>query len=148
LTGLLGFSVVVNLVLLIPFCLEYSHRGLVEPLVRVEKSGHNSPYITLITPEAARIFPFDYGGLTVLDHSYARDWAELADSAAAIGQSDYYFLYPNSADDLPAYVDSINSHVGEIRQVFRVGPSMVDYVAHVLNRRNKTNEVWVFEPAD
>ncbi len=138
-----GVTLVINVLLLIPFSFNYSHRGLVEPLARVEQGGQALSHITFVTPDAGRIFPLDYGGMILPGRRYIRSWTDLPDSSA---KTDYYFLYPNSATDLPAYVDSISSRVGEIKQVFHVGPSPVDYILHALNRRNKTHEVWVFEP--
>ena len=141
--GVVGFTLVVNALLLIPFCFNYSHRGLVEPLARIEQSDPAHSHITFVTSDAARIFPLDYGGLTLPGRRYIRSWTDLPDSSA---RTDYYFLYPNSAEDLPADIDSINLHIGKIRPSFHVGPSLVDYILHALNHRNKTHEVWVFEP--
>jgi hypothetical protein len=95
--GVLGFTLVVNVILLIPLCFNYSHRGLVEPLARIEQSDPAHSHITFVTSDAARIFPLDYGGLTLPGRRYIRSWTDLPDSSA---RTDYYFLYPNSAEDL------------------------------------------------
>ena len=141
---------VVNLVLLGPFTLNYGHAGMVEPFVYVAKQELQHPRVMVVTPSSGGIYPWEYGGYSEVRPGAIRSWADLQlfdvnpwlkDSVA------FYLLYPPNADSLPVFVDSIESRVGPIKQVFHAPPSLIDRTLHRFNPKyNPTKEVWVYKP--
>ncbi len=150
---LVGFSVVVNTILLIPLTFNYAHKGLVEPLVKIEKLNTERRAVLFVTPERYINFPYLYGGLGKNQRDYVYGWSDLTtilphDTKPRFDFA-YFLLYPKDSADLPVYVDSLSNHVGPIRELFHVGPSTADWMLHRLNPRfNPTNDVWVFVRAD
>ena len=143
-------SVVINVVLLFVFTFNYSHKGLVEPLVKL---GRLRPVVamTIVSPEIGHIYAFDYAGEAARSRRYVFKWAELEDlndDAHSTGLTDYYILYPPSESELQSYVDSVTTHAGPIVQQFVVQPSLIDQVLHFLNpKHNRLDAAYVYRAA-
>ncbi len=142
------FTVVVNFVLLVPFTLNYGHKGLCEPLVEIERISDFTPNVLFFSPDKYSNVPLRYGGYQTIDRQYVYSWKEINERLPQ-GDSanyDYVILYPLDSQDLPRYVDSLQIRLGQLEPAFHVGPSIVDYVLHVLNpKHNRTNEAWVYK---
>ncbi len=141
----------INAILLVLFTFNYGHRGVVEPLVRIERLSSTRPKVLLVSPDRRRIFPFYYSGFEPMIRRYVFDWSALDAEIHSLDDSsgfDYYLLYPPDPADLPRYVDSLVPRTGPVRQVFHVGPSLIDCALNRMNPgHNPTNEVWVYENA-
>jgi hypothetical protein len=159
LTALLAFTLIVNFVLLVPLTVDYGHKGLVEPLVKLQQIDHNRPGVLFVSPQRYINFPYMYGGLSKSRRGYVYKWSDLNDAVAADTLTEsynkYYFMYPLRPEDLPRYVDSIESRFGPIQEMYHVGPSTVDRILHYLNPKyNHTDDAWVYrrvessDPAD
>ena len=144
LCSIVGLSLVINLLLLGTFTVNYSHRGLVEPFVRVEKLDPR-PRVVLVSPERFQIYPFYYGGYDYIRHFIVNDWSDLDSFVPDAARPNFFFLYPASPEDLPSYVDSITRRFGGLTEVFHVAPSVVDLALHRLNPGyNPTHEAWAY----
>ena len=147
LKGIVWPSVVINVVLLVVFTFNYSHRGLVEPLARLERIQPRVS-ITFFSPEVGHLYPFDYGGKSIEGRRYVHKWSDLGQlngDSTAIGPTMYYILYPPSESELQAYVDSVTAHAGPIVEQFAVPPSLIDQILHFLNpRHNRLNAAYVY----
>ncbi len=148
--SLAGLAVIINLLLLVPLTLNYGHKGVVEPLVRIERMA-SRPAVMFVTPEGGRIFPFHYGGFELIQRGYIYSWSDLKafENPLQAGPAyDFFIIYPPSQRDLPRFLDSLSSRFGPLEEAFHIGPSAVDYVLHLLNpKHNKTHEAWVYRPA-
>ena len=149
--SLITFTLLVNFVALGPFTFNYGHKGLVEPLVKIEQLSTSKPSVLFFSPEKSRIFPLNYGGFELIDRSYVHAWEDL-DAVFGAGSAesgfDYYLLYPLRSDDLERYRDSLVSRAGPVDLAFYIGPSTIDLILHGLNpEHNVTNEVWVYRHA-
>lgn len=146
---LVGFTLAINIILLIPFTVYYGHKGEVEPLAGIERISDGTPQLLFVTPEKHRIFPYLYGGYDTIGRRYIYDWSDLNRVFVSDQQVvfDYFILYPKHKDDLPLYLDSLISRAGPVKEVFHVEPSLIDYILHALNpKHNPTNECWVYKP--
>ncbi len=144
--ALAAFTVSVNLILLVPFTIDYAHKGVVEPLVRIERLKRH-PSVLFMTPERVRIFPFDYAGFDGLERRYINKWSDLdilrADSTL-VDSIDYYIVYPNDELLLPNYLDSLQQFTGPLAPLYHIEPSLVDKLLHAVNsKHNPNDEVWV-----
>ncbi|MEA2030208.1 MAG: glycosyltransferase family 39 protein [candidate division Zixibacteria bacterium] len=143
-----AFSVCLNLILLPIFTTFYGTKGMVEPQVLVERfSGKAS--IMFVSPEKKRVlYPNDYGGFGGFDRTYLNKWDNLKryQSTWESRESfEYYVLYPNDADDLSRYVDSLEKYIGSMEKLYYVGPSTIDMILHILNpRHNPRDDAWVY----
>lgn len=148
--SLLGLAMVMNVALLVPFSIDYGHKGVVEPFVRIARYGFAHPVVMVVSPESGGLYAWDYGGRGGVQREAVRSWPELEQFAERPGLRDsiaFYLLYPPSESQLPAYVDSLQARVGLIREEFHVRASLIDRVLHRLNpAHNPTKEVWVFRP--
>ncbi|MCK4572926.1 MAG: glycosyltransferase family 39 protein [candidate division Zixibacteria bacterium] len=146
---LLTFTISINTVLLLIFTFNYGHKGMVEPLVKVEQVSAETPKVLFFSPDKYRNFPYFYGGFDQIGRNYVFHWPDFdrAMQDTVGGFYDYYMLYPLDAADLGKYVDTLENRVGPMREVFHVGPSLVDYILHLLNpKHNRTHEGWVYAP--
>lgn len=144
-------SVVINVVLLFVFTFNYSHNGLVEPLVKLERLEPTAAF-TVVSPEVGHIYPFDYAGEAAKNRRYVFSWSELEalnNDFVTTGPRYYYILYPPSTSELQQYVDSVTAHAGPIVQQFAVRPSGVDQILHFLNpRHNRLDAAYVYRKAN
>lgn len=147
--GMVVFTIVVNAALLAAFTMNYSHKGLVEPLVRIDEIYRSGkPVVLFVSPEKGRLYPTDYADLVRHQQVYVKKWEDLgaiADSRDGFARIDVALVYPEHDEDLSRYVDSLSDHLGPLRVLFTVEPSTVDRVLHALNPRyNPTNRSWVY----
>lgn len=146
-TATVVLAVVVNVVLLVPFTLWYAHRGLVEPLVRLEQRTERAPVVMWVTPEKNRLLPNWYLGWDLKAVHYLWSWGELKEkSRPEVARTiDYFIVLPPHDRDRAAYVDSLETYFGPLHEEFYVGPSTVDHILHRLNPKyNPTNAAWVY----
>ena len=146
---LAGYTIVVNFVLLVPFTVNYAHKGLCEPLVEIERRSQSTPRVLFFSPDKYTNFPLRYGGFPTIGRQYVYSWDKVEDNLGPGNniRFDYLLLYPLDEEDLPRYLDSIEARLGPVELSFHVGPSTIDYVLHLLNPKyNRTNEVWVYKP--
>ncbi len=146
--SVLGVAVVINMILLVPLTVNYGKRGVVEPLVRIEKIAVEPGCgVVFVTPEEGRIFPDQYGGFQPLRRGYIQCWGDMSRQADINRQKpfDFFILYPPERTDLPRYIDSLETHFGPLDEVCRIGASPLEWVLHFVNPRyNKRNEAWLF----
>jgi len=140
-------SVIINVVLLFVFTFNYSHRGLVEPLVKLQRLQPQVT-ITFVSPQVGHLYPFDYGGTSVAGRRYVHKWSDLEqldqDSKSG-GPRKYYILYPPSESGIGSYVDSVTAHAGPVAEQFVVPPPLIDQILHFLNpRHNRLNAAYVY----
>ncbi len=148
--GLAGFSLVINVLLVGPFTFNYSHKGLVEPLIRLEGTSPK-PTVLFVSPEESRIYPLDYSGFELINRYYLNDWHDLpslATNSRGRDSIDYFFFYPNKREYLARYVDSVSQYFGPLKELFHVAPSTVDRILYCMNtQHNRSHEVWVYAPS-
>lgn len=147
--ALLSFTLAVNMTLLIPFTFNYGHKGMVEPLVKVERISETPPRVLFFSPDKYRNVPYLYGGFHPIGRGYVYSWKDMDLVFPENGSTrfDYFLLYPLKAEDLNTYKDSLSHRVGPIEEVFHVRPSFIDYILRVLNpEHNPTGEAWVYRP--
>ncbi len=144
--ALAAFTVSVNVILLVPFTVDYAHKGVVEPLVRIERLNSH-PTVLFMTPERIRIFPLEYAGYSGLGRYYVNRWDDLEQfrvDSTIVDSIEYYIVYPNDELNLPGYLDSLQQFTGPLQPLFHVEPSLVDRILHAVNRKHNPNdEVWV-----
>ena len=148
--GLLGTAVVINLLALLPLTINYGHKGMVEPLVRIERSGENTG-VVFVSPEEGRIYPDFYGGFGGLRRGYIHDWADQSflEESHRKQPFTYFIIYLPSGDDMPRYLDALSSHFGPLEEWLHVRPSSIDFLLHRLNPKyNQRNEAWIFRKAE
>ncbi len=148
--ALFGSAVAINLFLLFPFTFHYGHRGLVEPLVRIERLSTTTPNVLFFSPDYYRNVPYYYGGFQPIGRSYCYSWQDLDQVLPEDSDRffDYFLLYPTVSEDLSLYEDSLTRRVGPIEMVLHIEPSLIDHVLHRLNpKHNPSWEVWVYQPA-
>jgi hypothetical protein len=137
----------VNVILLPVFTLNYSHKGVVEPLVRIGRTMPGAS-VMFVSPEIGQIYPLTYGGYKEISRRYVNEWSDLMmfDKDTLIAkQTDYYVVYPPRYDDLTRHCDSLASRVGPLELVFSVRPSLVDQIGHRLNpAHNPLGAAYVF----
>lgn len=144
-----GYVVLVNLALLVPLTFNYAHKGLVEPLVMIEKQTLQRPRVLFFNPDRPCWYPLDYGGFEIIERSYLHDWSQLNDLVpdSCNSNRDYFILYPPDPEDRDAYVDSLSTRVGPVTLVAHIGPSAVDWLLHLMNPgHNRTNDAWIYRP--
>jgi hypothetical protein len=146
--GLIGFTIVLNVGLLVPFTINYGKKEMVEPLARIERDSDQKPLIYFFTPDRSRFFPLSYTGWEKADRCYCYGWADFQEEFApdiTPATIDYYLLYPPEPRQLQAYVDSLESRVGPLEPAFHIGPSLVDIMLYAVNPgHRRVQEVWAY----
>jgi hypothetical protein len=142
--AVISVSLVINLALLFVFTANYGHRGLVEPLARLERISP-PPGVVYVTPELNQLFPKYYGGFDLPRRFYVFRWSDLDRYAPGEDFQDYFIVYPPAPKDLPRYLDSLTAKVGHPVEQFHIAPSTVDNVLHLINpEHNPSREAWVY----
>jgi hypothetical protein len=139
-------SVVLNLFLLIPFTFDYGKRGIVEPLVQVNKMNPAGA-VLIMSPEQGRLYPLAYAGREQPELRFVRTWPELADLNRSTKDPPIAcaILYPPEPEDLGRYEDSLKLVASDMQEAARIAPSAVDRMLHLLNPgHNPRNEAWIF----
>ncbi len=142
--AVVGISLVINLLVLGAYTPNFSHRGLVEPLARLQEISPTSG-IVFVSPERGQLYPICYAGHDLARQVRIHSWDDLASFVPSDGFDDYLILYPPMPADLPRYVDSLERRLGPIEMQFHVPPSVMDFILNSLNPRyNPTRESWVY----
>lgn len=140
-------AIVINLALLPILTLNYSKKSAVEPLALIEKDGGNGS-VLLLSPEVGRFYPLSYLGFETPDHEFVGTWADLDQLRAPEFPRTgirYAVLCPPDSTRLPAYVDSVQSILGQLTEWKYVSPSPIDWTLHKLNpAHNRSNGAWIF----
>lgn len=145
---LLIVATVINIALLIPLTVNYGKKGLVDPLVKIEKTKKGAA-VAFVSPDKKRIYPRYYGGFVPIKEIKIKKWGDLKNTALALssGKIDFFILYPPRPEKLPLYLDSLRKYFGPVEAWQHSGPSSVDFILHKLNpRHNPTNEAWTYKP--
>lgn len=145
---LLVVYLAVNTVLLAVFTINYGHRGLVEPLVRMQNI-EGLPPMLLISPGRGRLMPFAYaGGIERLYRASVENWHDLDRFVLlpeAHDSSYFVVVHPHSEEERATWMDSLQVKLGSLSLVTHVGPSTIDAILHHLNpKHNRTHEAWVY----
>lgn len=128
-------SLAINLLLLAVLTCTYSRKGVVEPLVLIEREQREAS-VLLVSPEQSRIFPFAYGGFAPIRRQYIQSWSDLPIVSRYLTSRDsldFVVVYPPEEEDIPRYRDSLERHFGPLRNWGRVEPSLLDLTLHRLN---------------
>lgn len=138
-----------NLVLLIFFTTGYGNKGLIEPLIWLERMDKR-PKVLFVQPSMQRWIPEEYAGYERIERDNIRDWSEM-DKVLGFKEAgnpyDYLVLYPKSNAGLALYLDSIKSRSITIIPVKVFEPSLYDKVFHVLNPGHyQTYKAYVYRP--
>jgi hypothetical protein len=122
---------------------------MIEPL-RWFEANQPEARVLFLQPKVKRWVPIEYGG-GQLSRVYVRNWTDLEPFAKATTTSnkfDFFVVYPKRADDLPRYIDSLQTYFGEVEPVFEIAPSGYDQALHKLNPGHNDNyAAFVFKPA-
>ncbi|MDX9858384.1 MAG: glycosyltransferase family 39 protein [candidate division Zixibacteria bacterium] len=146
--ALLAGFLTINTVLLGAFTINYGHRGLVEPLVRMQNI-EPFPAMVLVSPGRGRLMPFAYGGgIERLYRTEVVNWHDLDEFSRlpeAHDSSYFVVIHPHSDDEREQWLDSLKARLGSLTLVTHVGPSTIDAILHFLNpKHNRTHEAWVY----
>ncbi|MDD4052103.1 MAG: glycosyltransferase family 39 protein, partial [candidate division Zixibacteria bacterium] len=104
-----GMAVVANLILLPPATLAYPHKGLIEPMIWIERMDPK-PKVLVFQPNMKNWIPTDYARLEPLQRKFVRAWPEIDIlHPHEIGKQafDRFILYPVTERDREAYLESI-----------------------------------------
>jgi hypothetical protein len=146
---LIAPSILINVALLVILTGNYSHKGLVEPLVEIEEQKQNA-HVVFVTPEKQRIFPLTYGGIQPVQRNYLYAWEDFPKTAQALTEEDtleFFITYSPEVTDLPRYRDSLEKYFGSMNVWRTVEPSMLDAILHTLNpKHNRTNRAIILCP--
>ncbi|MEE8576546.1 MAG: glycosyltransferase family 39 protein [candidate division Zixibacteria bacterium] len=148
--SVIGFTIVINFLLIGPFTFNYGHKGLVDPLVRLERMVDHVR-VMFVSPDQSHIYPYNYGGLKPMRRGHIKKWDDLRqfiDKPSTASEFDFFVLLPLGSEQVPAYVDSLTRRIGNLELVMHVGPSAIDYMLHKMNpKHNPTREAWVYRKA-
>lgn len=149
--ALAGIAVIIDLILLPPITVAYPHKGLIEPLIWMERMNPK-PSVLFIQPDMKNWMPTDYARLEPLKRKSVRVWPEidiLRPDETGKHAFDLFVLYPVKPGDREAYLDSIQVRYGPMTLVRNFQPSFYDRLMHRLNPRHYgTYEAWVYRQTD
>ena len=139
-------AVVVNLILLPVFTLNYAHKGMVEPYVYLSEQD-DVKTVLIDRTERRRFIAFSYAGYKRPGEIVLDKWATLQKNHLDNPQYDsvnYFVIYSDVKPE--RHADSLAKTFGPIKQVFHSSPSTVDMLLHFMNpKHNHTNEAWVYK---
>ena len=148
---LIGSAVVINLILLVPFTVNFGKRGAVEPMVYLSKQS-DAKHILLDATERRLFVPYSYWNY---DRSGAVALFAPGDLDSAIAQGRLSRLDPPqyavifTDNGLKEHLANLRAKLGEYEPVFHGKPSLIDDFANRLNPRyNRRNESWVVRLVD
>lgn len=149
LKGLVVGSVVLNVLLLVFLSVGYGHKGLIEPVIEIDRATPNSRTLFLqpaMRPWIAREF-----ASTGMRAEYVKTWSEFDDlnSRPAEGRAfEYFVIYPKGEATLTSCLDSLTRVYGPLELWQRCEASWYDRLLHVMNpRHNDTFEAYIYRPA-
>ena len=143
----IGISIVINLILLPVFTVNYSHKGLVEPFVRIQRLDPR-PRVVMVSPDRHQLYAQHYAGIPLIDQVRINSWQDLDRYLPDASEEDYYLFYPQSEDKLSEYLSHVESRSGPLELVFTVGVSSIDWLLHIVNpSHNPLRRCWVYRRA-
>jgi hypothetical protein len=146
-----SIAIAVNTALLPLFTFAYPHKGLIEPLIWMERLNPK-PRVLFVQPEMKTWMPTDYAGLDTLVRKSVRAWPEidiLKPTETGKHAFDLFVLYPPKAGDREAYLDSIQVRYGPMTLIRHFPPSLYDRMMHRLNPHHyDTFEAWVYRQTE
>ncbi|MCH7878410.1 MAG: hypothetical protein IH914_03730 [candidate division Zixibacteria bacterium] len=147
--SLIGVAAVFNLVFLLFLTPAYTKKGLIEPVLEIKKLN-SSAHVLFIQPDLRHYIPFEYAA-PAMGRYYLREWRQMDDLRNIPDPSaafDFIVIYPPDKSDLPAYLDSTQSALGELEFQFSVEPSYYDELIQTLNpKHNPDFAAYVYTPA-
>jgi len=145
--GLWGWFWVINIIVLVPFTLNYAHRGAVDPLVYLSRQG-DSQNVLFDTTARKKWIPYAYWdytrpGAVKISPSYSLQDALDACEISGNKPPRYVVIF---TDDYPAVeLGEYHEKLGAEYEIVHHGkPSLMDLILHHLNPKyNHKNESWV-----
>ncbi len=140
--SLLGFSIAVSVLLLIPTTLNYSHRDRVEPLVFLSRQKDVKGVIFDCT-EKDIFIPDSYLGPKRPSYFQITKWKQLG----AIPQKEH----PNyavifSEGGLEEHILNLEKQMRGVAVIKHIHASLIDRALHLLNpKHNQTDQAWILK---
>lgn len=129
----------VNLILLVPFTINYSHKGRIEPLVYLSRQSDVHGIIFDCT-ERNFLIPYQYLGKNPQPYIKINSFAQLE----SLHMDDPNYIVIFADENYQEHIDSLKNHFLRLEPKSHSAPSAVDYILHVLNPKyNHTNEAYV-----
>lgn len=146
-----GLAIIANLYLLPWAATAYPHKGLIEPLIWLERMDAK-PRVLLVQPDIRNWMPVNYAGFEELRRKSIRTWPQI-DTLRPEEQGptafDLFILYPVKEGDRQRYLDSLNVRYGPMTLVTHFESSWYDRMMHRLNPRHyAAYEAWVYRRAE
>lgn len=142
-----GLAIVTNLYLLPWATTAYPHKGLIEPLIWMERMDPR-PRVLLVQPDIKNWMPVNYAGFEELRRKSVRTWPQidtLRPDEQGRGAFDLFALYPVREGDRERYLDSLYVRYGPMTLVRHFPSSWYDRMMHRLNPRHyAAYEAWVY----
>ena len=130
----------INILLLIPTTLNYSHKDRVEPLVFLSKQEDLKGVIFDCT-EKDIFIPYSYLGFERPDVFKITNWEQLENLK---NKGDFNYVVIFSEDKLEEHLENLKEYIGEVKVIKHINASLIDQTLHFLNpKHNKTEQVWV-----
>jgi hypothetical protein len=144
--GLWAWFAVLNLIALIPFTLNYAHRGTVDPLVFLSQQP-DAKKVLFDCTERRMVLPHSYwkydqsNALTI--YSNLEFYQALAQGKLlSFSPPDYIVIFRDK--NLQEQIDLLTAMLGRYNIVYHGKPSFIDVVLNKLNPKyNYLNESWV-----
>jgi hypothetical protein len=139
--GLWIYFGAVNLILLIPFTINYSHKGRVEPLIYLSRQKDVSSIIFDST-ERNFLIPYEYLGKNSPPYAKINRYSQL--DSPSLQNPNYIVLFADK--NYQEHLDSLRNHFSRLEIKSHSAPSVVDYILHGVNPKfNHTNEAYVLK---
>jgi hypothetical protein len=138
----------VNLVLLVPFTINYGHRGAVDPMVYLSQQN-DADAVLFDCSERKKFLPYEYWDYrkpnsVQLLPTIGIDDAIKSGKATAQSPPRYVVVFSDGFPD--KQIQQLASTLGEYELVHHGEPSLIDLVLHRLNPKyNHKNESWVLK---
>ena len=148
--GLWAWFIVLNIVMLVPFTVNYGHRGAVDPMVYLSRQDDVDGVIFDCT-ERKKWLPYAYWdyrkpNAVKLTPDYGVDDAMSTGEISKFDPPGYIVVFSDGHPD--RYIEEYDSKLGRYELVHHGEPSMMDLILHKLNPKyNHKNESWVLKLA-
>jgi len=129
--SLAGISLIINFLLLIPFTTAYGHKGLIEPLIWIERL-ETKPRVMFVQPDMKRWIPYNYAGLKPPKKVYIRDWPAFTNlplRERIADAFDLFILYPQKrrrSGNLSGFTSKPLWSIGTGAQIWTVALRWID----------------------
>lgn len=146
--GLWIWFIVINTILLIPFTLNYAHRGLVDSMVYLSRQDDVDGVVFDCTARKKWLsysyWDYRKPNAVKLTPKYDLDDAIQSADISLSSPPSYIVVYIDGYpdDQLAAY----GSQLGKYEVVYHAEPSLIDLILHLMNPKyNHKNEAWVLK---